>query len=139
MSPVFLVVDTNIVISALLKKSVTQEMILSRKLSLFSPDYISSEILEHKEELLNKSGLSEERFKIALSVVLSCIEVIPAEEYSRFRKEATDLSPDPDDWPFLALCLKLNIPLWSNDKKIKTQSRVRVFSTPQLVQEFDVS
>ncbi len=135
----FFVVDTNIVISALLKKSVAQELLLSRKFSLFAPDYLASEIIEHKKELLAKSKLPEEKFMVALSIILSCIIVIPKEEYQKFKKEAVSLSPDFDDWPFFALCLKFRIPLWSNDKKLKEQNRVEVFNTSEILKDYEKS
>ncbi|MCZ7373246.1 MAG: PIN domain-containing protein [Candidatus Methanoperedens sp.] len=58
---------------------------------------------------------------------------MPKESIVPFLKEALEFSPDKDDSPFLALCLALGIPLWSNDKLLKEkQSFVRVVSTSEL-------
>ncbi|MCK4435272.1 hypothetical protein KAU87_00515, partial [Candidatus Bathyarchaeota archaeon] len=57
---------------------------------------------------------------------------IPLEEYSSFMKEALAI-PDPDDIDFPALALKLDCPLWSNDKELKQQTVVKVFSTSELI------
>lgn len=39
--------------------------------------------------------------------------------------EAREISRgfDPDDWPVIALALKLGVPIWTNDKKIMEASR----------------
>lgn len=42
--------------------------------------------------------------------------------------------PDKDDVDFVALALKLNLPLWSNDSRLKEQSLVKVLSTRELVE-----
>ena len=64
--------------------------------------------------------------------VLFIVEFIPLEEYSSFMKEALAI-PDPDDIDFTALALKLDCPLWSNDKELKQQTVVKVFSTSDLI------
>ncbi|RLG24822.1 hypothetical protein DRN85_07025 [Methanosarcinales archaeon] len=43
------------------------------------------------------------------------------------------MSPDPDDIDLLALALKLNCPIWSQEKTFKSQSRIKVFSTSDLL------
>jgi len=41
---------------------------------------------------------------------------------------------DPDDAPFIALALKLDIPIWSNDKDLREkQDVVPVVTTAQIV------
>ena len=49
--------------------------------------------------------------------------------------EAKKLSPDPKDTEYLALALKLNCAFWSNDKKLKTQNKIKVYSTEDLTNE----
>lgn len=57
------------------------------------------------------------------------------EEYSKFLPEGRKISPDPDDSDFFALALKLDCPIWSEDKKLKEQSRIRVLNTRELSEE----
>jgi len=47
------------------------------------------------------------------------ITFIPLDEIRPFVPKAEAFSPDPADITYLALALKLNIPLWSNDKALK--------------------
>ncbi|MEW6499155.1 MAG: PIN domain-containing protein [Cyanobacteriota bacterium] len=63
---------------------------------------------------------------------MSKIKLVPKEEIAPFLKRALELSPEQEDAPFLALSLAMRIPLWSNDKALKKQSTVRVFSTEEL-------
>jgi len=47
--------------------------------------------------------------------------------------EAEKFSPDEKDIMYLALALKLKSAVWSNDKKLKTQDKVKVYSTNDLL------
>ena len=47
-----LVLDSNIIFSALIKKSKTRDIILSDFFELYAPEYIFTEIIKHKELLL---------------------------------------------------------------------------------------
>ena len=61
-----IVVDTNIIISALLKDSKIREIIVSSKDKLLVPEITFQEIEDHKNELIEKSELSEEEFNILI-------------------------------------------------------------------------
>ena len=63
------------------------------------------------------------------------IHVIPKEEYQAYVREAQSISPDEKDILYLALAIKLQCPVWSNDKKLKEQHRVIVYSTPELIKK----
>ena len=55
------------------------------------------------------------------------------EDIKEFFKEACKISPDSDDIEYFALALKLNCPIWSEDKALKKQSIVKVYSTSELI------
>ncbi|MCZ7399491.1 MAG: PIN domain-containing protein [Candidatus Methanoperedens sp.] len=57
------VLDSNIIFSALIKKSTTRNIILSDVFELHAPEYIFSEITKHKELLLKKSKMNEEELE----------------------------------------------------------------------------
>ena len=46
--------------------------------------------------------------------------------------DAENLTPDPDDMAYFAIALRLNCAIWSNDKKLKEQSKVKIFNTYEL-------
>ena len=63
----------------------------------------------------------------------------PAHEANILAKatpEAEAICPDRSDIPFFALAMKMRIPIWSNDKKLKEQSEVVVYSTAELLGQF---
>jgi len=53
-------------------------------------------------------------------LAFSLIHVIPSEIYEDKVPEAYNIAKqfDEKDTPFIALALKLNIPIWTNDRKI---------------------
>lgn len=127
-----LAIDTNIVFSAIVKDSLTRFLLCNPNLVLYAPETLISELDKHREEITEKSGLNEKRWRELTGILLSKIRLVPKEEIAPFIKDALEFSPDREDAPFLALCLAMGIPLWSNDKALKQQSVIKVFSTKEL-------
>ena len=48
-------------------------------------------------------------------------------------KEAEKITPDKKDVLYFALALKLRCGIWSNDKKLKTQNKIKIYSTEDLL------
>ncbi|MGV8176427.1 MAG: PIN domain-containing protein [Candidatus Bilamarchaeaceae archaeon] len=128
-----LVVDTNIIVAAILGGAKTRELLFDRRLNLYAPEYMFEEIYKHEKEFLDKSGYEPEKFRKIVGMVASKISVMPKEEYEHHKNEALRITPDKDDWPFIALGLHARMMIWSNDKKLKEQKYVRVVSTDELV------
>lgn len=104
----------------------------SENLDLFAPEYVLEEIENHTDEILERGGISREDLSVFLSIIKSRIHIIPSEELEPFIEEAKHISPDPDDVHYFALALKLQCPVWSNEKKSKGQYSVKVFSTDDM-------
>ena len=87
---------------------------------------------------INKSKfcLNDIQFSISLEIIKSLIDFVSEEEYCEFLKKAEDVSPDPEDIAFFALALKFSCPIWSNDKRLKQQDKVLVFSTNEITELF---
>lgn len=135
-----LVVDSNIIFSALIKKSTTRNIILSDVFEPHAPEYIFSEITKHKELLLRKSKLNEGDFDALLLVLQKHIRLVPKEKYNENMALAEDILKDIDitDSPFLALALALNCKIWSNDGHFKQQNKVGVYTTKELMKTVSV-
>ena len=131
-----LVVDSNVLFSALIKEGMTAELFLDENLHLFAPEFLLDEFLKHKEMVLAKTKRTEREFFEILGIFTQTMAIIPREEFYEFLDEALEISPDENDVPFIALALRLNCPLWSNDKKLKEQTRVPVYSTTELAALF---
>jgi len=128
-----LVVDANIIFADLIKDGNTIELLLEPNLHLFVPEFLFSEISNHKKELMKKTERSEEELNEILDILEHRMTIIPMEEFESFLNKGKEISPDPDDVPYFALALKLNIAIWSNDKKLKEQRRVKVYSTKDIL------
>jgi len=131
-----LVIDANILFAALIKESVTKELILSNGINLFAPEFLFEEFYKYKEEILKKTNRSLEEFDEIFMILTNIITLIPEEEFGLFLEKAKSISPDENDSVYFALALKLNCAIWSNDKKLKNQDRIRVYSTQDLIEIF---
>ena len=128
-----LVVDANIIFAALIKDGNTIELLLEPNLHLFVPEFLFSEISKHKKELMEKTKRTEDELDEILNILEHKMTIIPMEEFESFLNKAKEISPDPDDVPYFALALKLNIAIWTNDKKLKEQKRVKVYNTRDIL------
>src|SRR3989338_1557936 len=126
-----LVVDTTEVFSFFNKKSKARELSLSAKLNLQAPKFSLGEIKEHKDKIVKSFSLSEPQFALISKLLNTVVKFAEEKEYSKLLSEAKEVSPDPDDVDFFALALKSNIPIWSEDKELKKQSRVKVLNTKE--------
>lgn len=128
-----LVIDANILFSALIKDGKIAELLVNNMGELYAPDFLLEEFKKHKKELLGKTKRSNQEFEFIFGLLKQMIISVPFSDYATFLPRAAEISPDPDDVPYLALALKLEIPLWSDDKKLKQQSHVRVYCTRELL------
>ncbi len=62
------------------------------------------------------------------------IDLIPNREFKDFIKQAEEITPDPDDTEYFALALKFNCPIWSQNKKLKQQDKIKIYSTEELIE-----
>ncbi|PTD94253.1 hypothetical protein C9439_02840 [archaeon SCG-AAA382B04] len=76
-----LVIDTNILMSSLMKEGKTREIILGGEHDLLSPDFLRREIKKHEDLILDKSNLSQDEFEILLTLLLEEIEVVHVDDY----------------------------------------------------------
>ena len=128
-----LVLDNNILFSLMNPNSVNTYLFFSLNVKFIAPEFIKSEFNKYKEDCLFKSKLSEHEFEIRQVEVESNIDFFKLLEYKYFLKESSKVMPDQDDIDFLALALKLNCSIWSNDFHFKQQSLIKVFTTAELI------
>lgn len=126
------VIDANVLFSALIKDSFAYNLLFSGSFHLFTPEYIFTELEKHKEEILKKTERTTEEFFRLVETLKRRIAIIPLEELVPYVEEAEKLTFDPDDMAYFALALKLNCAIWSNDKKLKEQNKVKVYNTHEL-------
>jgi len=103
-----LVIDANVLFSALIKDSFTYNLLFNEKFHLFTPEYIFTELEKHKEEILEKTERTTEEFFRLLEILKRRIVIVPLEKLVPYVEEAEKLTPDPDDMVYFALAFKLN-------------------------------
>jgi len=119
-----LVLDTNVVISAILRNSATRQLLVHPALELYAPDHLFEEIEEHKDEILEKAGITTAEFVKFVSSLEKLVKILPRRAYAEFLDEAKTAIADPDDAPFLAAAMALGAPsgkegdcdIWTSDK-----------------------
>lgn len=131
-----LVIDFNSIFSSFRKFSSTRRLLFSSSLELYSPGFALKELSKHRKVVMSKAKISIGEFGLLERVIAWRIKFIPVTEFKEFLQEAKSICPDPDDTEYFALALKLGCAIWSNDKALKNQSKVKVISTSELVKEF---
>ncbi len=131
-----LIVDANVLFAALIKDGVTANLMFIDRLHLYAPEYLLDEFEEYRSEILKKTHRPSDKFDEVLSEISARIHFVPINEFDSMIKAAEEISPDVDDSIYFALALKIGMPIWSNDTRLKKQSAVRIFSTTDLVHIF---
>ena len=134
-----LVVETNILYSFFWKSSPTHDVLSSIiEYDLIAPRFIFDELNKHKEEILFQAGIRTGEFNELIKSLSIFVKFIKESEYIELMQEAKSLFPKHlKDVDFFALALKLDCPLWSNEKLHKKQSRVKVFNTDEISKLLD--
>jgi len=134
------VVDTNIIFSALIADGKTRDLILLDDLDLVIPEFFYDELKNNKEEIIPKTGLTKSEFSTLLNILFEDVDVVPKDEFEDEIPQARDLMEDidPDDVPFVALALKKEAEIWSDDGHFQHQDSVRVFRTTDLLDRFEI-
>ena len=127
------VVDTNIVFSALVSSSGTIPEIIIAPFSHFkfyTSEYLFEELENHKIKLQKASRLTEKEINKAKTELFKYIniislEIIPQEIWQTAEELTFDI--DPDDIPFVALSIFLDAYLWTGDKVLYNRLKNKGF------------
>ncbi|MFB3766607.1 MAG: PIN domain-containing protein [Methanotrichaceae archaeon] len=133
-----LVVDTNIIIAALLKDhSINAKLIKSGYFNVYFPDYGMIEIEGYLAYIKAKRKKSSQSLSLeyAMSFLLKAIQVVPCDLYLPKIKSAFEVMKEIDekDAPILALAMQLRCPIWSNDKHFQRQKAAEVYTTSEVL------
>ena len=130
------VLDTSVFLKALIKKSVVRGIILDSNHEFLIPTYLAEETREHLEEVEEKSGLSSSEIESVMDALLARIRVVPADKVLSAWKESEGIMErvDKSDIPFVAAALSTECEgIWSDDRHLKRQDRVKVWTTKDVV------
>lgn len=131
-----LIIDTNILLSALIKDSKTREILLSSNWKFYYPEMSFHEIRKYKNLVLKKSGITEKGYQEILNNLLLKIIIIPDEQIFNNLNEAKKIMGkiDVDDVVFIACALSINDSIiWSDDKHFEKQDVIKTLKTNQII------
>jgi len=129
-----ILIDSNILISALIKKGFTRDILTNFNANFLFPEQGLEEIYFYKSEIIRKSKINEKEFYVLLLRLLKYVRLIPIGIFINFKDEANKIMGkiDKDDVLFIAAALALNCPIWSDDKHFRRQKRVEIFTTKNM-------
>ena len=130
-----LAVDANILFALSKPSSVANEILSKYRIALLTPDFALVELYKYKEDLVRNSGINN--FDKIIEFLKTKVVFVVAEEYKDLINKAILLLPDPKDAAYLALSLKFDAPIWSNDPHLKQQNKIEVFTTEDLLNLLD--
>ena len=132
-----LVIDTNCIISSLIKDGISRKIIFSPAIKFITPDHTLNEISKYKKIICKKAKIKSKEFDIIFNLIFEKITIIPKEEYKKFIRSAKKLIDDLDDVPFIALCLASKADgIWSDDTHFKTRKEITIYRTRELALAF---
>ncbi|SFG11515.1 Predicted nucleic acid-binding protein, contains PIN domain [Halopelagius inordinatus] len=134
-----LVVDANVVISALIADSKTRELIVTLEPDLLTPEFVYDEIGNYTELIVEKSGMSPERVAQFIDLLFQYIEVVPVQEFYPHIEEAEAAigDTDPGDVLYVACALAEDAAVWSDVTDFDEQPLVETYSTSDVIDSFD--
>lgn len=136
-----LVVDTNVLLSALIADSTTRTLLRTVDDRLVAPGKLKTELENYDDLLQEKSGLTDSELEILKTRLFGHVDFVPDTELDEYREEAvTSLAEtDPDDVVFLAAALAVDGTIWSDDKDFREQDLVPVVTTGDVVDRIDAA
>ena len=130
-----LVVDANVLFAALIAKSKTLDLMFSDRLKLYSPEVLFIELEKNKDEILSKSGFDEDSLYAFLQLLKPELHIDFISDFRDWLDKALEVTPHAKDASYFSLALKYSCAIWSNEPRLKKQSKVKVYSTSELMEE----
>ena len=141
-----IVVDTNIVISAIINdKGKIGELLLYKPadIQFFSSFFLIDELNKHTEKILKITGYGKPDFQQVKSLLLKEIDFVGPEKISRDNWKISHqmlLEIDENDTAFLALNFEIDGLLWTGDKKLikvlETKGYHNIITTDNLYSKY---
>jgi len=130
-----IIVDSNRIISALIKDGLTRKILISKNIDFYTIDYVIDEIRRYKDYIMKKSKMDEEEIELLFDLVMQNVNIIPEEDIRKHMDKAIKIMKDIDinDSPILASALSFsNEGIWSEDKDLYRQDKVKIWKTTDL-------
>ena len=136
-----IIIDTNVLISALINPTSYIWFILELKnFKFLVPEFFLLELKKFSDLIkwkLDKKSILES-FNLLISNLFKNIIIIPEELYLDMLPSAIEIMKNIDekDSPFLALAMKLQCAILSNDEPFKRQNEVKCYNIDEFLENF---
>jgi predicted nucleic acid-binding protein len=131
-----IILDANVVISALIKDSFTRRFITKSDHEFWFPEQAFDRIEKYKELIIKKSGLSSEVINSIFESLFIRVNIVPkSRSDAKLPKAKEVMGPiDKEDALFVACALSMiDAIIWSDDKHLKKQNLVKVYTTKEIL------
>lgn len=133
-----IILDVNIVLSAIIKDSFTREFITKSEHEFWFPEQALDRIKKYKDLIIKKSGLNPKELDSLFEMFFEQVNIAPRGKTDINLAKAKEVMEhiDKEDVLFIACALSISDSvIWSNDKHLKKQKLVRVYTTKELLKE----
>jgi predicted nucleic acid-binding protein len=135
-----IILDLNIIISALIKESVSRKIIFNPFLDFYFPETAFHKIIKYKKYIMEKSKIGDNELLILLIRLFSHITLVSRKRLVEFKRQAKEIMKliDDEDSIFIAAALSLgdDVVIWSDDKHFEKQERIKVWKTIDVIGKF---
>ena len=131
-----IILDVNVILSALIRDSTTRKIILNSEFDFYFPELSLHKIRKYKDYILEKSGLTEEEYNKIMATLFKYIKLVPTEEIEKNWDKAKEIMEhiDPEDVVFIATALSISDSvIWSDDGHFEKQDKVKVLKTEDMI------
>ncbi|WP_456327085.1 PIN domain-containing protein [Archaeoglobus sp.] len=121
---ILLVVDSSILFSYFMLSRKIRNIVLNSNVTLYTPDWAINELNKYFDNKIakrvEKKGISREEIELIVLDLMQRLIVVPKTLYIDKWNDALKIAEqfDVKDAPFIALALKLSIPIWTGDRRI---------------------
>ena len=134
-----LIVDVNVILSALIRDSATRKIILESGQDLYFPEPSLRKIIKYKPLIMEKSGMTEKALFGILARLFTRIKLMPAEGMMEKWSNARGIMGhiDEEDVVFIAAALSIDgSAIWSDDADFERQDKIKVVKTKDMIRMF---
>ncbi len=130
------IVDTNQIIAALIKKGKTRKIILSINFEFYTLDYVLEEVRKHMDYIVKKAKSTTQDIELLFTLFMENITIISDDLVKKNMNQAIEIMKDIhiNDAPILACALSTpNEGIWSDDGHFQEQNKVKAWTTKDIL------
>lgn len=131
-----LIIDTNILLAALIKDSTVREIILMPFFEFSLPEFAIVELKKHLSLISQRSSLTKNEIDILLGILLENITIVSKSQIAPYIPKAKEAigRVDMNDVPFVALAYAIeNDGIWTQDKDFDVLKDIKVWKTKDIL------